>query len=51
MTPEQARELFEILDLIDEAHASPAADVLVLKSVVKRIINQLVLRSTRQPSV
>lgn len=38
MTPEQMRSLLELLDLIDEAHPNPAADVFVLKGVLKRMI-------------
>jgi hypothetical protein len=36
MTEQTARELVEILDLIDETKAQ--SDVLILKSVIKRII-------------
>ena len=42
MTPEEARELLQILDLIDESALNPPVDVLTLKSVVTRIIRALV---------
>ena len=38
MTPQRARVLLELLDLIDEAHPQPAADVMVLKGVLKKLI-------------
>lgn len=40
MTPQEARALFDLLDLIDDAACT--AHVATLKSVVKRIIRQLV---------
>lgn len=41
MTPEKTRELLEILDLIDEAHPQPTADIAVLKSVLTRLIREI----------
>jgi hypothetical protein len=40
MTPEEGREMLELLDLIDEAHPQ-ASDVFTVKSVLRRVIQSL----------